>query len=116
MFDHKRSEAIATAQVCIPKYCFYNALKALRNRSLALPLSTKYVEGTIKVYGVDIAHGWLELEDGTILDPTFIVDCIELETLYNVKAHEPFEYYPLFRYSRDDLKGVRLNQVPLKVG
>jgi len=115
IFDYERSAIIARKQPCPPKFCWYNALKALRHRSLDLPASTKYVEGWVKTnHGIAIEHGWLELEDGTILDPTFVAAGweIALELGTERGTYQQHEYFPGIRYSREELKGVRLNKLP----
>ena len=70
--------------------------------------NAKYVEGCVELTdirrGIIIQHGWLVLEDGTILDPT-------LATADRVKIERT--YYPAFRYSREELTGKRLNAFPV---
>jgi hypothetical protein len=68
-----------------------------------------YVEGHIEfIKGLYIQHGWLELPDGTIIDSTRAY----LEH-YHGHKHDEYHYYPLLKYSLNDLKGVRGEQLPL---
>lgn len=108
MYDFERSSDIAKIG-CPAGFCYPNAVRALRNRGRFVKHSVnlhgaKYVEGCVKVHGIPLQHGWLELPDGTILDPTrAAIDRVKKEA----------EYFPLARYSREELKGLRLNVFPL---
>ncbi len=97
------SQEIAAKIAAQPKACWANALTALR--------SQKQLQGAFYVEGwflqtaepLPIEHGWIELADGTIVDPTVVV------------VDEPykcFEYFPGVRYTQEDLKWVRVSQLP----
>lgn len=121
-YDFKRSLEIAKTVHAVPKFCFVNAVKALRTRSLKLH-TARYVEGHIQFLGMWIDHGWLECEDGTILDPTrawiaeyghkYFTDGLVKETTAEQDATIERLYIPLRRYTQEELKGVRLNQLPI---
>jgi len=94
--------------ITVPKNCYGNSLSALRVCKKQLS-DAWYVEGHIEfIAGLYIKHGWLELPYGTILDTTRAY----LET-YHGHTPDKQTYYPLLRYTRTDLKGVRPQQLPL---
>ncbi len=113
MLDYERSLEIATTMNSVPKFCFYNSVKALRKRSLNLH-NAKYVEGCAKGEIMAFQHGWLELEDGTILDPTFAAICLDRQ-YEGLDAPNEYKYFPLFRYCKEELNGMRLNRFPLEI-
>jgi len=108
-YDFERSFEIAKIG-CPNGYCFPNAVRALRNRQRFVKHTVdlrgaKYIEGCVEIdQGIIIQHGWIELENGTILDPTLAaIDCGKIER----------RYFPLARYSRQELIGKRLNAFPI---
>jgi len=81
-----------------PNECYRNAALALF--SSLVPADSWYVEGTVAMLDVSLPleHGWIELRDKTILDPT----------LFRERSPAPqageapvFLYYGGIRYSRD---------------
>jgi hypothetical protein len=109
MMDYERSLAVARSMGyrfdagC----CWANAVQALRLYHKRLG-DVVYVEGWCAMPDIDMVqeHGWLELEDGTIIDPTYAVpdDAQGVRLLY--------EYFPALRYELEELKGVRLRSLP----
>jgi hypothetical protein len=73
MFDITRSLAAAQRLPLKPKACFANAV--LTMAAYDEFQSGWYVEGfalpTIKNFRLPVEHGWVQLPDGTIIDPTF---------------------------------------------
>ncbi len=72
MLDFNRSFAVAKQIRAEKKACWYNALLAFfTNEDLQ---KGWYVEGwaipDMEIH-LNIEHGWIELEDGSIIDPTF---------------------------------------------
>jgi hypothetical protein len=111
MYDYERSRQIAAQIGCPAGYCYSNAVRALRNRQRFQRHSVnlqgaEYVEGCVQIHGIPIPiqHGWLELPDGTILDPT-------LAAQHDVERE--VKYFPLVSYRKEELKGLRLNVFPL---
>jgi hypothetical protein len=107
-YDSQRSLSIADKVLTIPKQCWSNALRALRRCKKQLK-DAYYVEGHIELLeNFFIQHGWLELPDGTIIDPTRAY-------LEKYHGHEPDNrtYHPLLTYTLADLKGVRGTDLPL---
>jgi len=118
-YDYERSNQIAQTIGSVPGYCFYNAVRALRNhrqgiRKHSINLQgAKYVEGCAEIAkGFFIQHGWLELEDGMILDPT---RAATVSTPVGGLGELKWKYHPAFRYSKKELVGKRLNQFPIKM-
>lgn len=113
MYNAELSYEIAMSVSCPPRQCFSTAVRVLRNRSQgdvrhAVDLSgAHYIEGCAKIALLFFQHGWLELLDGTILDPTRIT--VELETDHC----REYTYYPMHRYTKEELKGYRLSAFPL---
>ncbi len=109
MLDYGRSLAIAKRMDYRynPGCCWANAVAALRLYHKQLG-AVVYVEGWCALPEIDMVqeHGWLELKDGTILDPTYAVPDDEQA----VRLH--YEYFPALRYRLEELKGVRLRSLP----
>src|SRR5437667_843910 len=99
-YDYPLSLLVAEKTLVIPKQCFSNSVRALRQCKKVLN-GARYVEGHVELFeNFFIQHGWLELPDGTtIVDPTRAY----LEKYHN---HTPDErvYHPLLTYSLADLK------------
>jgi hypothetical protein len=108
MLDYKRSLSIAQKMGNVPQTCWANVVRALRTHRRQLG-NVMYVEGWCAAPEIDFVgeHGWLELEDGTILDPTYAARDNE----DGKRLH--YEYFPALHYRPEELKGVRLHQLPL---
>ncbi|SRR6266568_1016768 len=108
MYDYETSIVIADKVLALPKQCWSNSVRALRTCKKQLR-GAFYVEGHIEfIPGLYIQHGWLELPDGTIVDPTraFLV-------CYHGHTPDNRTYYPLLKYTLADLRGVRYTDLPL---
>lgn len=105
MLDLPLSLTIARRIIAVPKRCWGNALTALRTqRQLG---KAYYVEGwLVKDKPLVIEHGWVELPDGRIIDPTYALLVVQ----QSVGA--PPAYFPGVRYSRKELKGIQLKALP----
>ncbi len=68
MYDRELSAAVAVRIGALPKLCWTNALKALRTQRLLA--GGYYVEGWAIINYSVVEHGWIELPDGRIVDPT----------------------------------------------
>jgi hypothetical protein len=103
-FNYTLSQAIAAKIAARPKACWANALTALRSQKQLH--DAFYVEGWFlrTAEPLPIEHGWIELKDGTIVDPTVVVVLDD--------QHESYAYFPGVRYTQEDLKGVRVSQLP----
>lgn len=113
MMDYERSLAIAQKMGWHFTFhrCWENAVQALRlcHKHLGNAL---YVEGWYAcpdMVGAPLVqpHGWLELEDGTILDPPYAMTDHEAGKRFH------HEYFPVHRYRLEELKGVRCASLPL---
>lgn len=95
MFDRELSDAAAECVDAKPKQCYRNAVMSLvlaDHWLLGDSHDLVYVEGTIIVDGLPIPfeHGWLELKDGTVIDPTSAV----------VQSSDTnVDYYPAVRFA-----------------
>ena len=90
--DRARSRDLAARVRAADQDCFKNALSAL-----AFAPSATYVEGLAVSHKTLVGpeeHGWPELADGTILDPT---------PTYCGEASAVQTYFPMFRWTRDEL-------------
>ena len=116
--DLYRSLDIADEIDCLPCFCWRNAVSALRTSSLNLG-DAKYVEGVFvtpnREYGgtYTIPHGWLELPDGTILDPTFAAHPSLSECDWLEDDYAPRQYVTLASYSLTDLEKVNIEDLPI---
>ena len=78
--------------------------------------NARYVEGTCNfgfTYGI---HGWIELEDGTIIDPTRAwAETYQTEALGIILEPKPehYVYYPLVKYTKEELKGKHDYNLPI---
>lgn len=85
--DVQLSEAVQKQINARPNECWRNAILAL--------FSTPALEGAVYVEGWCVAffsfeHGWLELPDGTIIDPTITED--------------DMQYFPGVKYTLEELE------------
>jgi hypothetical protein len=91
--DLPRSRDLAARVHASDRDCFRNALSALPFTPGAM-----YVEGLAVSHSLLVRpeeHGWLQLPDGTILDPTPVY-CHEGTSVHT--------YFPMFNWTRDDLR------------
>lgn len=103
-YDHAASVRWAGKVGARPKFCYWNALMALRESRGAVGV---YVEGfVLSTYGLVLAHGWVETPDGKVIDPTFPV-CEGNE------PSTPYRYMPALRFTYEQLKGKRAERFPL---
>ena len=107
MLDRDRSLDLALHLISLDCWeeqcCWANAISALRRWGKRKGTAV-YVEGWCAVPAIHLVqpHGWIELEDGTILDPTYVyADSSE-------EVQLDYEYYPAVRYQREELKGIRI--------
>jgi hypothetical protein len=109
MMDYERSLALAEKMDYhyIPGCCWANALQALRLQEKHLGHAL-YVEGWCAMPEISMVqeHGWLELQDGTILDPTYAA------ADHGQGKRLQYNYFPALRYRLNELKGVRLHSLP----
>lgn len=86
--DVELSGHLATATLAQQKDCYRNAFRAMS----MVTVPTTYVEGLAMIphLGVPLDHGWLETEDGTVLDPTWY-------------DRAPVVYVATYRYEVDEL-------------
>ena len=87
VIDFERSLKIAAEIRAEDKMCWRNAIMAI----VDLPETAVYVEGWAHNMLLT-THGWVELEDGTIIDPTPSW----------ITGDHPTTYYPAIRYSRSE--------------
>ena len=109
MMDYERSLNIARRMDYhyMPGCCWANAVQALRLYHKRLG-DVMYVEGWCAMPEIDLCqeHGWIELEGGTIIDPTYA------EADDGQGKRLQYEYFPVVRYRLEELKGVRLRSLP----
>src|SRR5437763_16261588 len=76
-----------------PQRCWYNAIKTMRLYHKQLG-NAVHVEGWCAMPGIHMAqpHGWIELEDGMILDPTYVYSD------YEQGIQVSYEYFPALHY------------------
>jgi hypothetical protein len=89
--------------------CWHNAVQALRLYQKRLGEAV-YVEGWVSVPEIKFVqeHGWLELANGTILDPTYVRSSHDhLENRWREHL-----YFPAVRYTLEGLQGVRAHALP----
>ncbi len=109
-YNEQLSLELSNRVPTVPKQCWSNAVRALRTCRKQLS-DALYVEGHILIYGtVYLEHGWLTLPDETIIDTTRAY----IKTHFNDEPDDRL-YYPVATYSLDDLKGVRLEDLPLSI-
>ncbi len=91
--DRERSADLAGKVAARDKECFRNAVMALG--ALGREENADYVEGWATTPWMATLHGWVELEDGTIIDstPTWL------------EADDDRLYFAGRRYSRADIWG-----------
>ena len=119
MLDRDRSLALALEMVnrleppyyfssYEPQCCWANAVKAMRIYAKQL-LNAVYVEGWCAMPDIHMVqpHGWIELEDGTIIDPTYVY------SNYEQGIEVSYEYFPALRYKLEALKGIRITRLPI---
>lgn len=86
----------------VPKACWRNSVKVIR--WLKDPGSS-YVEGFVRLDylgHIVVEHGWVELSDGTIIDPTI--------------PDKDVTYFPGVRYSREEVLGKKQSEPPFVWG
>ncbi len=109
MVDYERSLAIAQQldYLYTPGCCWANAVQALRMKRFHLS-NAIYVEGWCAMPGIGLVqpHGWIELQDGTILDPTYMM------ADHEQGQRNLYVYFPALHYKLEELKGVRLRSLP----
>lgn len=105
MLDLPLSLTISRRIAAVPKRCWGNAVAALRTQRKLQEAC--YVEGWIVlVKPVAAEHGWIELPDGRIIDPTYA------PLIAGQLADAQPVYFPGLRYTRKELKGIQLKALP----
>jgi len=105
MLDVLLSFTVAEKIMAVPKRCWGNALFALRTQKELRGAS--YVEGwAVFVKPLIIEHGWVELPDRRIVDPSYPLFADRLPA-----SAQP-AYFAGVRYARDDLKYIKLASLP----
>ena len=94
-YSHRVAEEIGAQ----PKQCWSYAVTALQTVAELQRDKARYVEGSVvwSDYHLPLEHGWLELPDGRIVDPTAVVSV-------PAGTHPQVVYFPAIRY---DLEEVR---------
>jgi hypothetical protein len=111
MLDYHQSLSIAQAlgwdyeEQC----CWINAVQCLR-RYYKRPGQALYVEGWVSIPDLQFVqeHGWIELEAGTILDPTYV----RVSHDHHEDRWREHLYFPAVRYTLEELKGIRRSSLP----
>jgi len=100
MYDFDLSKEFASKIHAAPKNCYENARTAfLRYKKL---YGGQYIEGFAVVplgsssTKLDFEHAWIELEDGRIIDPTWVL-----------LKHRAVEYFPGIKLTYDEFKAWR---------
>lgn len=112
--DVELSRKVAAAVKAVDKDCFQNALAGLAGSELDQGVA--YVEGYV-VWGYfphAMQHGWLELPDGRVVDPTPSYH----ERASRVSASWERTYHEANRFSKADVHRIfaRLKRVSLPLG
>jgi hypothetical protein len=108
MYDRELSAAVAVRIGALPKLCWTNALEALRTQRLLA--GGYYVEGWAIINYSVVEHGWIELPDGRIVDPTHARPTkMKMQT---TEESTP-AYFAGVRYTKEELTGLRISRLPL---
>src|SRR5689334_16975912 len=91
MIDKALSQQLADAVEAEPGECWRNAIMALFQVNDA---GARYVEGwaagpEFPFCYIPMEHGWIEMSDGTVIDPTWIT----LSRTLDDYVYAPFRYY-----------------------
>jgi hypothetical protein len=95
-FDYIESALVASTIDAKKRECFKNCVIALLVNAVASEFI--YVEGFALSAGQVFEHGWLENDDGLIVDPTLV--------LYN-GDHTSAQYFPVYRFTREEIERKR---------
>jgi hypothetical protein len=111
--DLGESARVSERVAAMNKQCWWNALRGLRSVYRTTP-GAAYVEGhAISRFGIIAEHGWIELADGRIVDPTpswheYLIDGTET-------AEQAQVYFPAVRYTVADLKARLRGRTPKRM-
>lgn len=82
------------SEQCVLRQCYNNCFTLLPS----MPEGTRYVEGWVLIeFGIPVEHAWLELADGTIVDPTLPLTRTTDEEL------EALRYFPAKKFTFSEI-------------
>lgn len=110
--DYERSQEIAAAIDIRLKQCWRNAMLTIMVYDTLV--DAFYVQGYIVVaWGAVIAHGWVELADGTVIDPTLVFLDTRYPSVYPNQMARRTCYFPVKRWSRKECEAIWDKPLPL---